>query len=544
MAFKKLISIEAIFVIFVSMFFAYIVFTDKTYVYDGTSIILTRMFDSYLVLGIFCTLSCFLVTLANKSTIPRIEFIYILTFIPLEIVLLVLQFVFNKTEYVSITYILPFIIFYVLFHSNPYDEITGCQNRYSYETQFMHSQLMHRNHMIINIMLPKGRHLDYSYFQAQVAHIAADKCRKVEKIGARVRIYSLSSYNYAIFVTEQSTKKCTYIVQRAKEILEEPTKYGINSDSLTYKMIVFKNHPFIDSTQKLVSMQHYLFDKIDMDDMRNECYIATDKDYEDFITLFEVEMLLNDIKSKMDLDDKRVLCFAQPIYCVETNSFRTAEALMRLDLNGKVIYPDKFISVAERNGTIHSLTLIILNKVCKMIKSMEGSYDFDAVTINCSAIEFSNKNLHKELLEIIKANNVPYDKIRIELTESAMSGDYETLIENVEKLRAVGIQFYLDDFGTGYSNLERILGCPFNTIKFDKSLLYKSIDDSRMDDLIVSMAQVFKKQGFTLLVEGVETDEQTRYCVNRGFSYIQGYKYAKPQPIEHLTDYFKNVCPQ
>jgi EAL domain-containing protein (putative c-di-GMP-specific phosphodiesterase class I) len=228
---------------------------------------------------------------------------------------------------------------------------------------------------------------------------------------------------------------------------------------------------------------------------------------------------------------------------VETNSFRTAEALMRLELNGKTIYPDKFIPVAERNGTIHALTCIILNKVCKMIKYMEGKYDFDAVTVNCSAIEFSNKNLHKELLAIIENNNVPYDKIRIELTESAMSGDYETLINNVEKLRDVGIQFYLDDFGTGYSNLERILGCPFNTIKFDKSLLYKSIDDSRMDDLIVSMTQVFKKQGFTLLVEGVETDEQTQYSVSRGFSYIQGYKYAKPQPIEQLTNYFKNVCP-
>jgi EAL domain-containing protein (putative c-di-GMP-specific phosphodiesterase class I) len=397
--------------------------------------------------------------------------------------------------------------------------------------------------MIINVLLPRGRHLDYGYFQEQVSHIAADKCRKAEKIGSRIRIYSLGNYNYALFATNHSEQKCEYIVQKAMEILEEPTKYGISSDTLTYKMIVFKNHPFLDTTQKLASMQHYLFDKIDTDDMRNECYIATNEDYEDFVTLFQVEMLLNDIKSKMNLDDKRVLCFAQPIYCVETNSFRTAEALMRLELNGKTIYPDKFIPVAERNGTIHALTCIILNKVCKMIKHMEGKYDFDAVTVNCSAIEFSNKNLHKELLAIIENNNVPYDKIRIELTESAMSGDYETLIDNVEKLRAVGIQFYLDDFGTGYSNLERILGCPFNTIKFDKSLLYKSIDDSRMDDLIVSMAQVFKKQGFTLLVEGVETDEQTQYSVSRGFSYIQGYKYAKPQPIEQLTNYFKNVCP-
>jgi EAL domain-containing protein (putative c-di-GMP-specific phosphodiesterase class I) len=55
------------------------------------------------------------------------------------------------------------------------------------------------------------------------------------------------------------------------------------------------------------------------------------------------------------------------------------------------------------------------------------------------------------------------------------------------------------------------------------------------------MTQVFKKQGFDLLVEGVETDEQTEYCIKRGFTYIQGYKYAKPQPIEKLNEYFQSV---
>jgi EAL domain-containing protein (putative c-di-GMP-specific phosphodiesterase class I) len=435
---------------------------------------------------------------------------------------------------------MPFVIFYILFHSNPYDEITGCQSNYSFETQFIHSRILHRNFMIVAVITPKGMNLDYSFLKEKVPRIAADKCRRIEKIASGVHVYCLNNYNYAFFINNPTPKRSEYIIRQIREIMESPTKYAINNDSITFKMIVFHNHPFIDSTLKLGSMQHFLFEKLG-NDLVSECYIAKDSDYDEFVTSYQIEKILYDIKDKKNLDDERVICYAQPIYCVETKTFRTAEALMRLNLDGKIIPPDKFIPIAEQNGCIHSLTCIILNKVCKIIKELGNSYDFDAVTVNCSAMEFSSNNLHYELLQIISANNVPCSKIRLELTESAMAGDYDVLIKNVQNLRNAGVQFYLDDFGTGYSNLERILGCPFKTIKFDKSLLYKSISDSRMDDLIVSMTQVFKKQGFDLLVEGVETDEQTEYCIKRGFTYIQGYKYAKPQPIEKLNEYFQSV---
>ena len=108
----------------------------------------------------------------------------------------------------------------------------------------------------------------------------------------------------------------------------------------------------------------------------------------------------------------------------------------------------------------------------------------------------------------------------------------------MEKLNKSGIKFYLDDFGTGYSNLERIIGCPFYTIKFDKSLLYKSLNNPGVSDIVSHMVSVFKKQGFVLLIEGVENDEQNSYSINQVFDYIQGYRYAKPVPVINLKDYF------
>jgi len=247
---------------------------------------------------------------------------------------------------------------------------------------------------------------------------------------------------------------------------------------------------------------------------------------------------LRRIKRADNLDDEHVLCFAQPIYNVEHKSFRTAEALMRLQLDGKMIFPDKFIPAAEQTNCIHALTRIILNKVCKKIAELSDEYDFDAITVNCSTIELSDPDLPEDLLGIIRANGIDSSKICLELTESAMFEDYTVFMTNITKLRAAGVQFYLDDFGTGYSNLERVLTCPFKTIKFDKSLLYKSMKDAVVRDLLVSMVEIFKKQGFQLLIEGVEDEQQSAYSIEKGFQYIQGYRYSKPLPIDRLTEFF------
>ena len=234
------------------------------------------------------------------------------------------------------------------------------------------------------------------------------------------------------------------------------------------------------------------------------------------------------------------MVYAQPIYSVEAGAFRVAEALMRLDLNGKVISPDKFIPIAEQTGCIHVLSCIILNKVCRTIESLSAEYDFDAISINISSKELSDEKMYQDLLDIIEKYDIDVSRIRMEITETAMFENYEIANRNMEILNKEGIQLYLDDFGTGYSSLERVMDCPIKTIKFDKSILYKSLDDNRMDDILTYMIDVFKKNGFITLVECVEDESQSRYSMDRGFDFIQGYHYAKPGPIEDLTKYFSH----
>jgi EAL domain-containing protein (putative c-di-GMP-specific phosphodiesterase class I) len=308
---------------------------------------------------------------------------------------------------------------------------------------------------------------------------------------------------------------------------------------LNYEMVALKSHPILRNTQMFKSMAVFLFGQARHGMEQSDCRLASEKDYEDFYHYYQIEQVLLDIRNKMNLDDERVLCYMQPIYSVKVSSFQSAEALMRLRMGSEIIYPKEFLEIAEKNNCIHALTCIMLNKVCKRVREIQGKFKFDAITVNCSADELSDWSLHDQLLKIINRNLVDTSKIRLELTERAMFTDYKAALHNVEKLNLAGVQLYLDDFGTGYSNLERIISCPFHTIKFDKSLLHKAVHDSSVDDLLVHMVNVFKKNGFVLLVEGVENREQSEYCIEKGFDFIQGYQYAQAVPAEQIHDYFK-----
>ena len=381
----------------------------------------------------------------------------------------------------------------------------------------------------------KSAYRRYTKYNEKVEETAANVCRRIEKLHHMVHIYRFTNDEFAMILYIKDENKIKQFLNNVEmAIIDYMTA---SSYTINYRIAAIQSNPVVSSTHKLSSMSAYLFNKI-ANEPGNQCYLATDKDYKEFHEAYKIEQLLLDIRNKNDLDDERVLCYAQPIFSVNNNSFRTAEALMRLSLDGTIIYPDKFIPIAEKNNCIHTLTRIILNKVCKIVAEFEKKYDFDAITINCSSSELSNRNLFDELMAIINSNNIMPEHIRLELTESAMFDDFNMVIHNMEKLNESGIKFYLDDFGTGYSNLERIIGCPFNTIKFDKTLLYKSLDNSAVSDIVSHLTSVFKEQGFVLLIEGVENEEQASYSIDKGFDYIQGYKYAKPQPVINLKDYF------
>ena len=234
-----------------------------------------------------------------------------------------------------------------------------------------------------------------------------------------------------------------------------------------------------------------------------------------------------------------MLVYCQPVYNVKENRYDTAEALMRLTLKDVgLVFPDQFIPLAEENNLIHTLSLIILNKTCKVLSELlEEGYIINRVSINFSMLEVREENFCNDILRVIENNDIPHERIAIELTESRNLEEFELVKTRIDTLKGYGIKFYLDDFGTGYSNIERIMELPFDIIKFDRSLVIEASKSENSEFMVNTFADMFYKLKYRVLYEGIENDSDEARCIRMRAQYLQGYKYSRPVPIGMLKNF-------
>lgn len=521
----------------------YAVVVGSVYLSDGYVTIVdgeyrfTSLFNINLYLAL---IEVFLVAssvIINRSGIPKIFMKYIGLFVPLEIVLLVVQIFNPRYVFLSVTYVLPFILCYIVFHSILFDEVTGCQNKMAFQSHFQTLKFKNKNFMVVGIKFPRLEIVDNIELMDVVKRRISTEIRSMEEKNNKAYAYQINDYTIAIILENKSENINRQTISFLKRRLDEAMVNWEFSNRPVYNMIVIDDTSAIQNTDVLDTYIGFLFEHEAL--KKSSCYEATEEDYAHYKERRRIEKCIVDIRNKDDLNDPRVIVYVQPIFDVANGDYRNAEALMRLDVDGTVIQPDVFIPLAEKVGCVHTLTRIILNKVCKKIYEIQDYYTFEAVSVNVSLSEFMDYDLHDELIEIIEMNGISCNKIRLEMTETMTNDEIEAIAHNMREFNAAGIHFYLDDFGTGYSNLERIVSLPFKTIKFDKTLLYKSEDDPILMQLIKNMVEVFKNHGMVVLVEGVESEKQEELSIRLGFEYIQGYRFAKPIPVGNVEEYFE-----
>ena len=222
----------------------------------------------------------------------------------------------------------------------------------------------------------------------------------------------------------------------------------------------------------------------------------------------------------------------QPILDVENHSFVKAEALLRMsDPELGPISPAEFIPIAEESGLIIDITYLVLEKACRCIRRLlDHGIPLDGISVNFSALQFAQRDLLPRMLEIIARSDIPSSTLKIELTESILAENDQVVTAVINELHDLGIRIGLDDFGTGYSNLISVLGLPIDTVKLDKSLVWSAMKNERFAIAVQNFARAFRELDMTVLAEGVETEEQSRFVVESGCTLIQGFLYARPMP--------------
>ena len=251
------------------------------------------------------------------------------------------------------------------------------------------------------------------------------------------------------------------------------------------------------------------------------------------------------IKKKINnrLLNDRYLLYYQPIYDPLNREIAGFEALLRLkDKNNQLISPAKFIPEIEKNNMLFDITLWIMKKVIADYHEIRTynciSNDNFYISLNLSINEIQNNRFTDKAIEILKESKLGNKSICLEIVERVGIEDLHKIVTNIAKLKEAGFKIAIDDFGMEYSNLDVLEKLDANIIKVDKNYvdgLGKHLIKEETITFIIGIAEKLEK---SIVLEGVEEQEQDRKIKNFNNKkvFVQGYFYNKPMSLEDLKE--------
>lgn len=225
----------------------------------------------------------------------------------------------------------------------------------------------------------------------------------------------------------------------------------------------------------------------------------------------------------------------QPQIDAQTRKIIGVEVLARWK-NRKLgmVSPNIFIPIAEARGYMGDIGQFILKESLKTARKwLDNDYDFGTISINVSPVELSSNSYVDSLLYYCEKYDVPISKIQLEITEGVY---LESIINSMSMLHTLvekGFKISVDDFGIGYSNLSFLRKATLHAIKIDRSLI-QTLDDKAGRVIVESIIGIGKKLNYTVIAEGVETEEELNLLTDMGCRFIQGYYFSKPLPVDEI----------
>ncbi|MGX9427469.1 MULTISPECIES: putative bifunctional diguanylate cyclase/phosphodiesterase [Bradyrhizobium] len=240
----------------------------------------------------------------------------------------------------------------------------------------------------------------------------------------------------------------------------------------------------------------------------------------------------------LELDLRKALAneefelYYQPLVNLKTGRITTCEALLRWNhpVRGTVS-PIEIIPVAEDMGLIVDLGRWILRKACMECMTWPESV---SVAVNLSPQQFHQRDVLSEVRYALEVSGLPARRLEIEITESSLLRNTQVTHDVLSQLHALGVRISLDDFGTGYSSLSYLHNFPLQKVKIDRSFL-EGIDTDRPLTLLRGVARLSADLGMSVVVEGIETNEQLDLVSADGaVTEAQGYLFSRPVPAVRI----------
>ena len=230
----------------------------------------------------------------------------------------------------------------------------------------------------------------------------------------------------------------------------------------------------------------------------------------------------------------------QPEISLESGAVLGVEALVRVrGADGEVLHPGEFIEVAEDTGLIVPLGRFVMREACRVAPQLQEAAGHPVrIWVNLSARQLAHPELLSDVQAAVAEAGVEPGRLSLELTESA-AAEGEDLIGRLEQLRRLGARLAIDDFGTGFSSLQYLKRLPIDVVKIDRAFTAGLGDDPGDTAIVRAIVGVADGLGLQCVAEGVETARQEQELRRLGCHAAQGFRYARPLPLDELLDHLR-----
>lgn len=502
---------------------------------------------TYLIFYLYCAASI-VITILNRRKVDRNIYRILAAFPILAVLVIVVQEMYPDIILSGSAATCALLIIYLHLQNKQIslDYLTNVPNRQELLNmlKLMLKKAPQKKFVLLVVSLRDFRQVNNTCGQQKGDEILKKFCRFLCETGPEGNVYRYSGDEFALLFPNQKEEFIRECVKKIQKRMVEPWQA---EDYCFYLSVVmgFIYHTGEGGTlEKTVNSIEYAVAQAKSGKYGRICYC----DQAMLDKLERRNLVIEILKDK--LANQSFEMYYQPIYCVETDSFAYAESLMRIpDSPIGPIYPDEFIPIAEEAGLVIDLTYVVLDKVCKFVnRLMDNGINMESIHVNFSAIQFSQPNLARKVLDMLEQNHTPASVIKIEFTESTLAESTQVVTDFAMEMLEHGIKMGLDDFGTGYSNIASVINIPFGTIKLDKSLVWGAIENEKSALAVRNLTRTFKELGMKVIAEGVETEEQRNLMVDFGVDQIQGYFYARPMPAGEMEKFMLDCksayCPK